>query len=44
MDLLKTMMETPKSELLPHYKYKLINIAQIQSQRMSQSVIIIKIK
>ena len=38
------MTETPESEYLPRYKLKLINIAQKQSQRMSQLVIVIKIK
>ena len=37
------MMKTSESELLPHYKYKLVNIAQIRSQKISQPVIITRI-
>ena len=35
MDLLKTIIETSESELLPHYKPGPINIALRQSQKMS---------
>ena len=44
MNLLKMIAKTLESELLLHYKPELINIAQRQSQKISQSVTVIKIR
>ena len=43
MNLLKIMTETPESELLPYYKYRLIDIALKQSQKTSQLITVIRI-
>ena len=43
MDFLKIMTETSESELLPRYKPELTDIVLRQSQKISQSVIVIKI-
>ena len=44
MDLLKIITETLESELSPRYKLRLIDITLRQSQKISQLVIVIRIK
>ena len=44
MDLLKIIMETLESEPLLYYKPKLTDIALRQSQKISQLIIVIKVK